>query len=188
MQSFAVQLDTGSELAGRTLTLAASVASQSPDPQPDNNTDTAAVTVQARPQPRSDLAVRFDGPTSLPTTAFNASYRVLVSNIGAAPATGASLVIEGNTVSALSQLAAPQGWRCDKQVQSLRSARFVCSTATVVLPGAQAAFQLTVAAKPIPAERAVRVQATATSSSPDANPTNNAALIVTPISGGDGRR
>ncbi|NYI17452.1 hypothetical protein FHR53_000527 [Xanthomonas arboricola] len=188
MQSFAVQLDTGSELAGRTVMLAGSVASQSPDPQPDNNTDTATVSVQARPQPRSDLAVRFDGPTSLPTTAFNASYRVLLSNIGAAPAQRPSLVIEGNTVSALSQLVPPQGWRCDKQVQSLRSARFVCSTAAVVLPGAQAAFQLTVATKPLPAEGAVRVQATASSSSPDANPADNTALIVTPIGGGNSRR
>ncbi|XUP29665.1 endonuclease/exonuclease/phosphatase family protein [Xanthomonas axonopodis pv. vasculorum] len=188
MQSFAVQLDTGPELAGRTLMLAGSVASQSPDPQPGNNTDTAAVTVQARPQPRSDLAMRFDGPASLPTTAFNATYRVLMSNVGAAPAQGPSLVIEGNTVSALSQLVPPQGWRCDKQAQSLRSARFVCSTAAAVLPGVQAAFQFTVAAKPIPAERAVRVQATATSSSPDANPADNTALIVIPIGGGDGRR
>ncbi|MCE4301711.1 nuclease, partial [Xanthomonas hortorum pv. vitians] len=188
MQSFAVQLDAGSELAGRTLMLAGSVASQSPDPQPGNNTDTATVTVQARLQPRSDLAVRFDGPASLPTTAFNATYRVLLSNVGAAPAQRPSLVIEGNTMSALSLLVAPQGWRCDKQVQSLRNARFVCSSAAVVQPGAQAAFQLTVAAKPIPAEGAVRVQASASSISPDANPADNAALIVTPISGGAGRR
>lgn len=187
-QSFAVQLDASPDLAGRTLTLAASVASQSPDPQPDNNTDTAAVVVQARPQPRSDLAVRFDGPASLPTTAFNASYRVLLDNVGAAPAQRPGLVIEGNTVSALSQLVPPQGWRCDKQVQSLRSARFVCSSAAVVLPGAQLAFQLTVAAKPIPVDGAIRVQASATSASPDANPANDSALIVTPIGGGAGRR
>ncbi|MBB5881945.1 hypothetical protein GGR74_003167 [Xanthomonas arboricola] len=187
-QSFAVQLDAGPDLAGRTLTLAASVASQSPDPQPDNNTDTAAVVVQARPQPRSDLAVRFDGPASLPTTAFSASYRVLLDNVGAAPAQRPGLVIEGNTVSALSQLVPPQGWRCDKQLQSLRNARFVCSSAAVVLPGAQLAFQLTVAARPIPADGAIRVQARATSTSPDANPANDSALIVTPIGGGADRR
>ncbi|WP_349656843.1 lamin tail domain-containing protein [Xanthomonas sp. 10-10] len=187
-QSFAVQLDAGPDLAGRTLTLAASVASQSPDPQPDNNTDTAAVVVQARPQPRSDLAVRFEGPASLPTTAFNASYRVLLDNVGAAPAQRPGLVIEGNTVSALSQLVPPQGWRCDKQVQSLRNARFLCSSAAVVLPGAQLAFQLTVAAKPTPSDGAIRVQARATSASPDANPANDSALIVTPIGGGAGRR
>ncbi|HHZ22483.1 TPA: nuclease [Xanthomonas vasicola pv. zeae] len=188
MQSFAVHLDASPELVGRTLMLAGSVASQSPDPQPGNNTDTATVMVQARPQPRSDLAVRFDGPSSLPTTAFNATYRVLLSNVGAAPAQRPSLVIEGNTVSALSQLVPPQGWICDKQAQSLRSARFVCSAAAVLLPGAQAAFQLTVTAKPIPAEGAVRVQATATASSQDANSADNTALIVTPIGGGDGRR
>ncbi|MGY4892098.1 UNVERIFIED_CONTAM: nuclease [Xanthomonas axonopodis] len=185
-QNFSVQVEAGAALAGRTLTLAASAASQTPDPQSGNDTDAASVTVQA--QPRSDLAVRFDGPSSLPTTAFSATYRVLVSNVGAAPAQGSGLVIEGNTVSALSQLVPPQGWRCDKQTQSLRRARFVCSTAAVVLPGAQATFQLTVAARPIPADGAVRVQATATSRSPDANPADNTALIVTPIGGGDGRR
>ncbi|WDJ85505.1 lamin tail domain-containing protein [Xanthomonas campestris] len=185
-QSFTVQLDAGADLAGRTLTLAASVASQSPDPQPDNNTDTAKVAVQARL--RSDLAVRLEGPASLPTTAFNASYRVLVDNRGNAPATGVSVRVEGNTLSALSLLVAPRGWRCDKQLQSLRSAVFVCTTAAALQPGAQTAFQLTVATKPIPAERAVQVQATASSSSPDANPADNAARISTPIGGGAGRR
>nr|WP_308686686.1 hypothetical protein [Xanthomonas arboricola] len=185
-QRFAVQVDAGAELAGRTLTLAASVASQTPDPQPDNNTDTAAVSVQ--PALRSDLAVRLEGPATLPTTAFNATYRVLLDNRGNAAATGASVRIEGNTVSALSLLVPPSGWRCAKQLQSLRSAIFMCSTAAAVQPGAQAAFQLTVAAKPIPAERAVRVQASASSTSPDANPADNAALIVTPIGAGAGRR
>ena len=185
-QSFTVQLDAGADLAGRTLTLAASVASQSPDPQPDNNTDTAKVAVQARL--RSDLAVRLEGPASLPTTAFNASYRVLLDNRGNAPATGVSVRVEGNTLSALSLLVPPRGWRCDKQLQSLRSAVFVCTTAAALQPGAQTAFQLTVATKPIPAERAVQVQATASSSSPDANPADNAARISTPIGGGAGRR
>ncbi|MCD0279882.1 lamin tail domain-containing protein [Xanthomonas melonis] len=186
MQSFAVQVEASGALAGRALLLAASVASQTPDPQPDNNTDTASVAVLA--QPRSDLAVRLDGPASLPTSAFNATYRVLLDNVGAAAAQRPSVVIEGNTVSALSLLVPPQGWRCDKQLQSLRSARFVCSSTTAMSPGTQAAFQLTVAAKPIPAEGAIRVQANAASVSPDANPANDSALIVTPIGGGAGRR
>ncbi|WP_017168970.1 endonuclease/exonuclease/phosphatase family protein, partial [Xanthomonas phaseoli] len=186
VQRFAVQVEAGAALAGRALLLAASVASQTPDPRADNNTDTASVAVLA--QPRSDLAVRLDGPASLPTTAFNASYRVLLDNIGAAPAQRPGVVIEGNTVSALSLLVPPRGWRCDKQLQSLRSARFVCSTAAAMQPGTQAVFQLTVASRPIPAEGAVRVQASATSASPDANPADNTALIVTPIGGGDGRR
>ncbi|AJQ89391.1 hypothetical protein BE73_21985 [Xanthomonas oryzae pv. oryzicola] len=184
-QNFSVQVEAGAALAGRTLTLVASAASQTPDP---HDTDAVSVTVQARPQARSDLAVRFDGPTSLPTTAFNANYRVLVSHVVAAPAQRPSLVIAGNTVSALSQLVPPQGWQCDTQAQALRSARFVCSTTTVLLPGAQAAFQLTVAAKPIPAEGAVRVQATATSSSQEATPADNTVLIVTLIGGGDRHR
>ena len=137
---------------------------------------------------RSDLAVRLEGPASLPTTAFNASYRVLVDNRGNAPATGVSVRVEGNTLSALSLLVAPRGWRCDKQLQPLRSAVFVCTTAAALQPGAQTAFQLTVATKPIPAERAVQVQATASSSSPDANPADNAARISTPIGGGAGLR
>lgn len=91
-------------------------------------------------------------------------------------------------MSALSLLVPPSGWRCTKQLQSLRSAIFMCSTAAALQPGAQAAFQLTVAAKPIPVEGAVRVQASASSISPDANPADNAALIVTPIGGGAGRR
>ncbi len=113
---------------------------------------------------------------------------MLLDNIGAAPAQRPGVVIEGNTVSALSLLVPPRGWRCDKQLQSLRSARFVCSTAAAMQPGTQAVFQLTVASRPIPAEGAVRVQASATSASPDANPADNTALIVTPIGGGDGRR
>ncbi|MFC7520419.1 lamin tail domain-containing protein [Xanthomonas populi] len=186
-QRFAVQVEAGAALAGRTLTLAASVASQTPDPQPDNNTDTAAVTVlQARL--RSDLAVRLDGPATLPTTAFNATYRVLLDNRGNAPATSASVRIAGNTVSALSLLLPPSGWRCTNQLRSLRSAIFVCRSAAALQPGAQAAFQLTAAAKQIPAERAVRVQASASSTSPDANSADNTALIVTPIGAGADRR
>ncbi|WP_355606908.1 lamin tail domain-containing protein [Xanthomonas cannabis] len=186
MQSFAVQVETGASLAGRALLLAASVASQTPDPQVGNNTDAASVVVQALP--RSDLAIRLEGPTNLPTTAFSATYRVLLSNVGNAPATKASVRIEGNTITALSLLVPPRGWQCDKQTQSLRTAVFVCTSTTAVQPGAQAAFQLTIATKPLPAEGAVRVQATASSSSPDANPADNTALIVTPIGGGNSRR
>ncbi|MCC8536621.1 lamin tail domain-containing protein [Xanthomonas axonopodis pv. poinsettiicola] len=186
VQRFAVQVEAGATLAGRALLLAASVASQTPDPQVDNNTDTASVTVLA--QLRSDLAVRLDGPASLPTSAFNASYRVLLDNIGTAPAQRPSVVIEGNTVSALSLLVPPRGWRCDKQLQSLRSARFVCSSAALMQPGTQVVFQLSVATRPVPAAGAVRVQASATSASPDPNPANDSALIVTPIGGGAGRR
>ncbi|KAB7768594.1 lamin tail domain-containing protein [Xanthomonas maliensis] len=178
-QSFAAQVDADTALAGRALTLAASVAAQTPDPQSGNNTDALAVSVQ--PLPRSDLAVRIDGPASLPSSAFNASYRVLLNNLGSAPAQRPSVTIEGNTLTALSQVLPPPGWRCDKQLQSLRSARLVCSAGAAMMPGAQVVFALTVATRPVPAERAVRVQANANSASPDANPGNDSALMVTPI-------
>ncbi|WP_267127014.1 lamin tail domain-containing protein, partial [Xanthomonas sacchari] len=105
---FEVAVPAGTALVGRSLSLAASVASQTEDPNPGDNGGGATVAVQARPA--GDLAVSIDGPATLPFFAFFADYRIDVRNHGNAPVQGASLEIDGSTLSALTALVPPRGW------------------------------------------------------------------------------
>ncbi|UYB52044.1 lamin tail domain-containing protein [Xanthomonas sp. AM6] len=178
-QRFELAVPAGAELVGRTLTLAASAASQTEDPNAGNNGASAAVAVQAAPA--GNLALRIDGPATLPLTAFGANYRIALVNRGNAPVRRASLTVSGNTLSVLSALVPPRGWQCVRQAHGLRSAQFQCSTRADLAPGAGTAFTLAVATRPLPADRTIVIEASASSASPDADPSDNAARFSTRI-------
>lgn len=97
-QRFEVAVPAGADLVGRTLTLAASVASQTEDPNGGNNGASAAVALQAAPA--GNLALRIGGPATLPLTAFSANYRLALVNHGNAPVKRASLSVSGSAVAA----------------------------------------------------------------------------------------
>ncbi|MBB4127619.1 hypothetical protein GGR77_002941 [Xanthomonas translucens] len=176
---FEVAVPASADLVGRALTLAASVASQTEDPNGGNNGASAAVAVQAAPA--GNLAVRIDGPATLPLTAFSANYRIALVNHGNAPVKRASLSVSGNTLSVLSLLVPPRGWQCVRQAHGLRSAQYQCSTRADLAPGASTAFTLTTATRPLPADRTIVIEASASSASTDADPSDNAARFSTRI-------
>jgi predicted extracellular nuclease len=178
-QRFEVAVPAGADLVGRTLTLAASVASQTEDPNGGNNGASAAVAVQAAPA--GNLALRIDGPATLPLTAFSANYRLALVNHGNAPVKRASLSVSGSTLSVLSLLLPPRGWQCVRQAHGLRSVQYQCSTRADLAPGASTAFTLTTATRPLPADHSIVIEASASSASPDADPTDNAARFSTRI-------
>lgn len=176
---FDVAVPATADLVGRTLTLAASVASQTEDPNGGNNGASAAVAVQAAPA--GNLALRIDGPATLPLIAFSANYRIALINHGNAPVKRASLSVSGNTLSVLSLLVPPRGWQCVRQAHGLRSAQYQCSTRADLAPGASTAFTLTTATRPLPADRSIVIEASASSASADADPSDNAARFSTRI-------
>ncbi|MBN6112830.1 lamin tail domain-containing protein [Xanthomonas bonasiae] len=176
---FDVAVPATADLIGRSLTLAASVASQTEDPNGGNNGASAAVAVQAAPA--GNLAVRIDGPATLPLIAFSANYRIALSNHGNAPVKRASLTVSGNTLSVLSLLVPPRGWQCVRQAHGLRSAQYQCSTRADLAPGASTAFTLTTATRPLPADRNIVIEASASSASADADPSDNTARFSTRI-------
>lgn len=179
-QSFSVSVPSDASMAGRSLTLAASLRAQTEDPQPGDNEDQATVALQARPA--SNLAVTLQGPATLPFTAIGAQYAITLRNHGTAPASGVGLEVQGNTLSLLSTLVAPRGWSCRKQLQGgPRSARFQCTTARGLAIGATAAFTLLTPVVPVPADRVVTVQASAHSSSAEADPSDDAASWSTQV-------
>ncbi|MBD7923597.1 lamin tail domain-containing protein [Xanthomonas bonasiae] len=176
---FDVAVPATADLVGRSLTLAASVASQTEDPNGGNNGASAAVAVQAAPA--GNLAVRIDGPATLPLIAFSANYRIALVNHGNAPVKRASLTVSGNTLSVLSLLVPPRGWQCVRQAHGLRSAQYQCSTRADLAPGASTAFTLTTATRPLPADRNIVIEASASSASADADPSDNTARFSTRI-------
>ena len=178
-QRFELAVPADAALVGRSLTLAASAASQTEDPNGANNGASAAVAVQAAPA--GNLALRIDGPATLPLTAFSASYRIALRNHGNAPVRRASLSVSGNTLSVLSALVPPRGWQCVRQAHGLRSAQFQCSTRADLAPGASTAFTLAVATRPLPADRSIVIEASASSASADADPADNTARFSTRI-------
>ncbi len=178
-QRFEVAVPAGAELIGRTLTLAASVASQTKDPNGGNNGANAEVAVQAAPA--GNLALRIDGPATLPLTAFSANYRLALVNHGNAPVKRASLSVSGNTLSVLPLLLPPRGWQCVRQTHGLRSAQYKCSTRADLAPGASTAFTLTTATRPLPADRSIVIEASANSASADADPSDDTARFSTRI-------
>ncbi|WP_434212437.1 Calx-beta domain-containing protein [[Pseudomonas] boreopolis] len=179
-QSFAVSVPSEATMAGRALTLAASLRSQTQDPQPDDNEHQATVTLQARPA--GNLAVAIQGPATLPINAVSAQYAITVANRGTAPARGVGLDVEGDTLSLLSSLAAPRGWTCQKQLQGgPRSARFQCVAARDVAVGASVSFALVTPIVPPPADGVVTIRASAHSRSADADPSDDAASWSTRI-------
>ncbi|MCW0457358.1 lamin tail domain-containing protein [Xanthomonas sacchari] len=178
---FEVAVPAGTALVGRSLSLAASVTSQTEDPNPGDNGGGATVAVQARPA--GDLAVSIDGPATLPFFAFFADYRIDVRNHGNAPVQGASLEIDGSTLSALTALVPPRGWQCVRQNHGLRSARFQCRSGADLAPGASAAFRLSLATRPLPADRQIVIGASAGSTSADADPSDNSARLSTRVEG-----
>jgi predicted extracellular nuclease len=178
-QRFELAVPADAALVGRSLILAASAASQTEDPNSANNGASAAVAVQAAPA--GNLALRIDGPATLPLTAFSASYRIALRNHGNAPVRRASLSVSGNTLSVLSALVPPRGWQCVRQAHGLRSAQFQCSTRADLAPGASTAFTLAVATRPLPADRSIVIEASASSASADADPADNTARFSTRI-------
>ncbi|QNH23054.1 nuclease [Xanthomonas sp. GW] len=176
---FEIAVPATADLVGRTLTLAASVASQTEDPNGGNNGASAAVAVQAAPA--GNLALRIEGPATLPLIAFSANYRIALVNHGNAPVKHASLSVSGNTLSVLSLLVPPRGWQCVRQAHGLRSAQYQCSTRADLAPGASTAFTLTTATRPLPADRSIVIEASASSASPDADPSDNTARFSTRI-------
>jgi hypothetical protein len=137
------------------------------------------VAVQAAPA--GNLALRIDGPATLPLTAFSANYRLALVNHGNAPVKRASLSVSGSTLSVLSLLVPPRGWQCVRQAHGLRSVQYQCSTRADLAPGASTAFTLTTATRPLPADHSIVIEASASSASPDADPTDNAARFSTRI-------
>ncbi|UKE46939.1 lamin tail domain-containing protein [Xanthomonas cerealis] len=176
---FEVALPAGTDLIGRTLTLAASVATQTEDPNGSNNGASTAVAVLAAPA--GNLALRIDGPATLPLTAFSANYRIALVNHGNAPVRRASLSVSGNPLSVLSPLLPPHGWQCVRQAHGLRSVQYQCGTRTDLAPGASTAFTLTTPTRPLPADRSIVIEASANSASADADPSDNAARFSTRI-------
>src|SRR5690606_25182154 len=127
-QSFPVTVTPGAAMAGSTLDLAAAVQSQTPDPVSANNGAAASLEVLLPPQ--VDLSLSIDGPATLPRTAFRAEYTFTLVNNGGIAAAQPTLVIEGNTMTATSSVAAPAGWHCSKS-GSARSATFTCAAAAL---------------------------------------------------------
>lgn len=182
-QSFSVSVPSDAIAAGSVVQLAASVASQTPDGNQDNNTDVVAVTVVAPAQ--ANLSVRIDGPATLPFYALSADYRISVRNLGTVAAQRPVLEVDSNTWKLLSSLQGASGWQCQKLAQGgLHQARFRCTLAGALTPGASAQFTLRANAIPAPDGGRIQVNAAVRSATPDSDATDNQAAFATRIACG----
>ncbi|MCD7097974.1 lamin tail domain-containing protein [Stenotrophomonas sp. MMGLT7] len=179
-QRFVLQVPTDSALAGRSLSMAASVKSQTPDPQAGN--DNAAVGVEVEADRAGNLSLRIDGPRQLPWYALRADYRLVLSNLGERGAEGAQLRIDGSTLAGLASVQAPAGWRCVKtSLSALRPLGYLCSAAAALAPGNTTTFGVRVNRFPALAGGAINLQAAASSSTADSDASDNDASAETRV-------
>ena len=66
-----------------------------------------------------------------------------------------------------------------RQAHGLRSVQYQCSISADLAPGANTVFTLTTATRPLPADRSIVIEASATSA--EADPSDNAARVSTRI-------
>ncbi len=179
-QRFVLQVPTDAALAGRTLSMAASVKSQTPDPQAGN--DNAAVGVEVQPATAANLSLRIDGPRQLPWYAIQADYRVVLSNLGERSAEDAQVRIDGSQVAGLASLQAPAGWRCVKtSLSALRPLGYVCHAAAALAPGNTTTFGVRVNRFPAPAGGTLRLRASASASTADSDAADNDDAVETRV-------
>ena len=177
--TFAVSAVSTAAQVGSAVNLAVAADTESFDPVSGNDEAVAAVTVNAAPA--ADLALQFGGAATAPANTFSIAYTATLRNAGSLAAQQPVVVFGGNTMTSTASVTAPAGWQCVKQGSS-RATRFRCSGSAGLAPAASVGFGIKVNARPTPADRTVRVDGAATTSTADANASNNDASISTSIS------
>ena len=170
--SFTTQVITDASLTGAALNLAVAARAQTSDPVAANNSAEVAVEVTPVVVPAADLAISFDGPTSVPNRGLSTQISANVANLGQLAALNPVLLLTGNTLTATSSVSAPAGWRCSKSTNGNRQASFRC-TGSSLAAGASAAFSLKANTRPVPASGLLQVRGTVTADGDDADPSNN---------------
>ena len=178
---FSAVVTTDNSMAGRSLTMAASVKSTTEDPDKTNDNATAVLQINAAPS--ADLAVAITGPTTLSSREFTASYVVTVRNIGTLPAAAPTLRIEGNTLNATASIKPAAGWQCEKTRQSgsTRNVVFNCTTRQAVPAQASAQFELKTSTRPTRPSGVITLSAQTATTSQEIELANNRADFSTTI-------
>ena len=183
-QTFNLAVQADAAQAGSTLTMAASVVSQTPDTDSANNNDTVALAIRM-PQ-TADLSLSIDGPATLRRGQARAQYTLTLKNLGQIAADQPLLVIDGNAlVVAAKQLRPPNGWACRVLPGAQPGERGVpqislsCRSTAPLAPDASARFVLDVHARPTPSSGTITVEGAASTPTPEARLDNNQAAIST---------
>jgi len=175
--SFSVSATSLATQAGGTATLAVAATSQTFDPVVDNNQ--AVATTEVTVPNTADLAVSIAGPSSIKAIQLYTRYVVTLSNVGQS-ARKPELLIDGNTMTALSLLDTPSGWNCVRQ-GSLRESRFRCKGSKTLATGASVKFPIWVTTGTARRGSTVQVGAEASTASPEANTANNTVTFSTAV-------
>lgn len=117
VQTFALKVKTNAAQAGSTLTMAASITSQTPDPTAGNNTDSAVLTIG---QPYSaDLSASLLGTNEMSRIGGYANYHALIENLGPDSARNPQITITSDLSGTRTSLRSaditlrpPQTWKC----------------------------------------------------------------------------
>jgi predicted extracellular nuclease len=176
--AFAVSAVSTVAQVGSEATLAVAADTASFDPVSGNDEAVAAVTVNAAPA--ADLALQLSGPATVPANTFSIAYTAALQNTGSLAAQQPVVVFSGNTMTSTASVTAPAGWKCVKQGSS-RAISFRCSGSASLAPAASVGFGIKVNARPTPADRSVRVDGAATTTTADADASNNSAGISTSV-------
>ena len=173
--AFTATVPADAALGGRSLGLAAAVASQTTDPVKDNNVATAVVSVRAI----ADLAVTAGAVAASVPTDGTAAYTVAVSNAGPSIADTASLTLTFDAL--VSPTVTPAGgWTCTAPVQGGGNTSVTCTTAPFAV-GASGTFAASFPAVAALGSRTVVLTAAVTSDTTDTNTGNNTATAAVAI-------
>ncbi|WDS38180.1 MAG: hypothetical protein O8I58_14745 [Pseudoxanthomonas sp.] len=173
--SFTIRATSIAAQSDSNATLAVAATSQTFDPDSANNQ--AVTSIQVAAPPTADIAVSIDGPASIKAYQLLTRYVVTATNAGQ-PATRPVVVIGGNTMNILSLINPPSGWSCSRQ-GNLRDIQFRCTGNKALANGAKASFPVWVTTGTARRGGTVLVESTVSTTSSEANTSNNSARFTT---------
>jgi hypothetical protein len=177
---FAVEVIAPDARGGDVLDLAVATASHITDPANGNNDAHAQVAVAAS----ADLAMSLSGPAKKLHYARTEAFPVTLHNAGPDAAWQPVVVLHGDAPAGNVAITAPAGWQCATEGADAGTFESRCTYAGALAAGASQRFDfaITIPARPN-ATQSLHLQATASATTPEADPGDNTAAYSNRIVG-----
>ncbi|MDQ3057344.1 MAG: hypothetical protein M3Q96_06335, partial [Pseudomonadota bacterium] len=176
---FAVDVVAGDALGGKTLRMAAAVASSITDPANGNNQAATSVEVTAS----ADLSLQLSGPDKKLHFGRTETFPLTLRNAGPDAAWQPAVTLRGDAPAANVSIAAPAGWQC-AVVDIAGGFEARCTFDAAFAVGASQRFDVAILIPARPnSTMQLSLSASASASTPEPNATNNTATYTNRIVG-----
>ena len=180
--TFSATVTAPSQTFASTLTMAASIQSQTRDRANADNTSSVSVAVAAMPLPSADLQMRMvGGPAGTVRGGSLVTFQSIARNAGPNPAASPVATFTGNVALANATVLAPPGWTCNRN-GTATSFAIDCTLTTSMAVGSKSTFALSVVTPAVGSQPTLSVtSAVSASSITESVPVNNTATYSASI-------